>query len=178
MIMFIEGYQIDVTRKDVKRFNLRVRSDGSLAMSVPRRATDASIRIFVRENSVWIEKARTRVEQRMEGRRSLDDYTEADRIALKKRIAERLPLIEAKTGLRANGWTVRKMKTRWGSCNTKTHHLNFSIMLADKPDYLLDYVIVHELVHTKVADHGPAFKVYMDRLMPGWRALQIELRKG
>ncbi len=177
MIMTIEGYCIDVVRKNVKRLNLRVRKDGSLAMSVPRFTSDASIRAFVRSNEAWIEKAQQRTIQRATTHRDIDDYTEADRAELKARIAQRLSYIEAQTGLRSNGWTVRKMHTRWGSCNTRTHHLNFSIMLADEPDRLLDYVIVHELVHTKVSDHGPNFKAYMDRLMPDWRQRQRELKK-
>lgn len=176
MIMTVDGYTIDVTRKNVKRLNLRVRRDGSLAMSVPRFTSDASIRAFVRLNEAWIEKTLQRNARRAETQRNPEEYTEEERAMLKARISERLPLIEAQTGLRSNGWTVRRMHTRWGSCNTRTNHLNFSIMLADKPDYLLDYIIVHELVHTKVADHGPRFKAYMDSLMPDWRARQKELR--
>ena len=83
-------------------------------------------------------------------------------------------MIEEATGLRSNGWTVRDMHTRWGSCNTKTHHLNFALMLWDRSDTELDYVILHELVHTKVDDHGPRFYAMMDRFMPGWK----DVRKG
>lgn len=176
MIMTIDGLQIEVTRKKVKRLNLRVKPDGSITLSVPRMTSDSSIVAFVRGNRDWIEQAILRVEARSAKQKPIDEYTEADRSLLKARIEARLPMIEAATGLRSNGWTVRKMTTRWGSCNTKTHHLNFSLMLADKSDELLDYVIVHELVHTKVANHGPNFKAYMDRLMPDWRRRQRELR--
>lgn len=172
MIMTIDGLQIEVTRKNVKRLNMRVRKDGSLAVSAPIFTSNLMIINFVRSNRDWIDRALAK----SQSRKPIDDFTEADRRQLKARIAARLPQIEAATGLRSNGWTVRKMTTRWGSCNTRTHHLNFSLMLADQPDDLLDYVIVHELVHTKVADHGPRFKAYMDKLMPDWRARQRRLR--
>ena len=102
-------------------------------------------------------------------------YTEEHRAILKARVEERLPIIEAQTGLKANGCTIRRMDTRWGSCNTRTHHINLSLMLADKPDKWLDYVIVHELAHTVVPNHGPEFKALMDRIIPDWRAIRKEM---
>jgi predicted metal-dependent hydrolase len=101
---------------------------------------------------------------------------EARRADLKRRIAERLPEIERRTGLRCNGWTVRDMHTRWGSCNTRTHHVNFSLMLATRSDAELDYVILHELVHTVVPGHGKDFYALMDRFMPGWKAIRRGMR--
>lgn len=174
--MKIDGLEIVVTRKDVKRFNLRIKPDGSLSLSVPRCASDASIFEFIRENRVKIDRFLDRFKETANRQKPLGEYTEDDRQNLKRRVEERLPLIEARTGLYANGVTIRRMSGRWGSCNTVTHHINLSIMLADKPDRLLDYVIVHELVHTRVSNHGPEFKAYMDMLVPEWRVLRRELK--
>ena len=82
------------------------------------------------------------------------------------------------TGLYCSGWTVRDMHTRWGSCNTNTHHINLSLMLATRSDTELDYVILHELVHTVVPNHGPEFYAVMDRFMPGWKKIRKALNYG
>ncbi len=70
------------------------------------------------------------------------------------------------------------MHTRWGSCNTQTHHINLSLMLATRSDAELDYVILHELVHTVVPNHGPEFYALMDRFMPGWKKIRKALNYG
>ena len=95
-----------------------------------------------------------------------------------RRIEARLPVIEEITGLYCSGWTVRDMHTRWGSCNTNTHHINLSLMLADRSDAELDYVILHELVHTVVPNHGPDFYALMDSFMPGWKKIRKTLNYG
>ena len=70
------------------------------------------------------------------------------------------------------------MHTRWGSCNTQTGHINLSLMLATRSDAELDYVILHELVHTVVPNHGADFYALMDRFMPGWKKIRKALRYG
>ena len=178
-LIIIDGLEIELTRKRIKRMNLRIREpDGSLAISAPYGTADRDIISFVRSKRGWIEKNVRNVRERATAHPEAESRSEkeARRRVLKSRIASRLPEIEAITGLRSNGWTVRDMHTRWGSCNTKTHHLNFSLMLWDRTDTELDYVILHELVHTRVANHGPDFYAMMDRFMPGWKAIRKALR--
>lgn len=91
---------------------------------------------------------------------------------LKERVEELLPQWEERTGLHCSGWSQRTMKTRWGSCNTRTNHLNFNTRLAEYPSVCLEYVILHELAHTKVPNHGPEFKAIEDNFMPDWRQVR------
>ena len=141
---------------------------------MPHKST--AIIAFVRSKRDWLDEGISRVRARASAHPDPEDNAEKEkrRADLKRRIASRLPEIERRTGLAANGWTVRDMHTRWGSCNTKTHHLNFSLMLATRTDEELDYVILHELVHTVVPGHGKDFYALMDRFMPGWK----KVRKG
>lgn len=185
-----DGITVELTYKNIKRLNMRIKSGDKVQVSAPLYMSEAKVRAFVLEHRDWIIKHQERFARRAArgserratngSERGADtgDYVdvEAMRHELRARIAARLPMIEEAAGLHCSGWTVRKMTTRLGSCNTRTHHINFSLMLANEPDELLDYVIVHELVHTKVANHGPEFKAYMDRLMPDWRERQKELR--
>lgn len=173
----IDGLPVEVTRKRIKKLYMRVKGpDGRVVISAPYLVTDKYIIAFVRSRMDWIDKTIANV--RNKAAREAASRSGADKVAaradLKKRISDRLPVIEQRTGLTCNGWTVRDMHTRWGSCNTKTHHVNFSLMLADRSDTELDYVILHELVHTVVPNHGKDFYALMDRFMPGWKAI----RKG
>lgn len=178
-IMNIEGFAVEVTRKRIKRLNLRIKEpDGRIVVSAPYSMSDREIVLFVQSHRDWIARNIVKVRSRAANHPEPESPQEKERRRreLKARIAKRLPEIEAMTGLKSNGWTVRDMHTRWGSCNTRTHHLNFSLMLATRSDIELDYVIVHELVHTIVPNHGPDFYAAMDRIMPGWKKIRRALK--
>ncbi|MDD2229727.1 MAG: SprT family zinc-dependent metalloprotease [Candidatus Cloacimonetes bacterium] len=74
-----------------------------------------------------------------------------------------------------NEWGIKKMKSRWGSCNTKAKRIWINTELAKKPDRLLEYLIVHELAHLLEASHNEVFKAYMDKFIPDWRQRRREL---
>lgn len=91
------------------------------------------------------------------------------RDALKARIAELLPVWEDKIGVTATDWGIKKMKTKWGSCNTQAKRIWLNLELAKKPPECLEYILVHELVHLLERNHNEQFKAHMDRLLPDWR---------
>jgi predicted metal-dependent hydrolase len=178
-IIYVDGLEVALTRKRVRNMNMRIKDpDGSIAVSVPYLTPESEVKRFIRSRRSWIDKSVRSVRERAAAHPEAESRSEkeARRRMLRERIARRLPEIEEITGLRGNGWTIRDMHTRWGSCNTKTHHLNFSLMLWDRSDTELDYVILHELVHTVVPNHGPDFYAMMDRFMPGWKAVRKRLR--
>lgn len=72
-------------------------------------------------------------------------------------------------------YRVKRMTTRWGSCNPRARRIWLALALAQRRPALLEYVVVHELAHLLVADHGPAFRALMSRHLPDWRALDREL---
>lgn len=177
--IYIDGLKVEVTKKRIKRMNMRITEpEGRILISAPYIITDREIIAFVRSKRSWIDNSVERIRRRTAAHPAPADAAEKERrrADLKRRIAARLPEIERRTGLRANGWTVRDMHTRWGSCNTRTHHLNFSLMLATRSDTELDYVILHELVHTVVPGHGKDFYALMDRFMPGWKNIRTGLK--
>ena len=67
-------------------------------------------------------------------------------------------------------WRIKKMRTRWGTCNADAGRIWLNVELAKKPPECLEYVVVHELVHLIERTHNDNFKEHMDRLMPQWRA--------
>ena len=90
------------------------------------------------------------------------------REALSERIAARLPLWEARTGLHPSAWQIKNMKTRWGTCNTATRKIWLNLQLVKQPPVCLDYVIAHELTHLRYPGHGQDFQAFLTRVMPNW----------
>jgi predicted metal-dependent hydrolase len=78
-------------------------------------------------------------------------------------------------GVDVVSFTIRKMKTKWGSCTPALQTIRFNLELAKKPVECLEYVIVHELVHLLEPSHNLRFISLMDRFMPKWRFYQSEL---
>lgn len=67
-------------------------------------------------------------------------------------------------------WGVRRMKTKWGSCNRETRHIWINLELAKKHPDCLEYIVVHEMTHYLERNHGDRFAQLMDGFMPDWRA--------
>jgi predicted metal-dependent hydrolase len=84
-------------------------------------------------------------------------------------IMQRLPALAESMGMKYNRVSVRKQKSRWGSCSRKGN-LNFNLMLAAVPQEVLDYVIIHELAHLKVLDHSPQFWEVVSAADPGYKS--------
>lgn len=72
---------------------------------------------------------------------------------------------------------VRKMQTRWGSCNHAKGYLNFSLSLIERDQRFVEYVVLHELAHLIHANHGADFYALIAQIMPDFRA-RIKLGKG
>ena len=67
-------------------------------------------------------------------------------------------------------WGVRRMKTKWGSCNRESGRIWINLELAKKHPRSLEYVVVHEMIHLLERNHGERFTSLMDRFMPDWRS--------
>ncbi|MDO8672176.1 MAG: SprT family zinc-dependent metalloprotease [Dehalococcoidia bacterium] len=80
-------------------------------------------------------------------------------------------------GVQAAEWRIKKMKTRWGSCNCTARRVWFNLELAKKPPQCLEYVVVHELAHLLERRHNNRFKTILDGHLPLWRQLREELNR-
>lgn len=87
---------------------------------------------------------------------------------------------EAETivGRRPCEYRIKKMKTRWGTCNAAAGRIWLNLKLAQYRPEILRYIMLHELTHLWVHNHGPAFHAHMDRFCPDWRSLKLELDGG
>jgi predicted metal-dependent hydrolase len=88
---------------------------------------------------------------------------------LKQQLPQLLNCWQKKIGVEAQSWGVRKMKTKWGSCNIEAKRIWLNLELAKKPPECLEYILVHELVHLLERHHNSRFRDYMNLYMPNWR---------
>ncbi len=91
---------------------------------------------------------------------------------LKSRIGPLVEKWQAVVGVELTEWGVKRMKTKWGSCNTDACRIWLNLELAKKPPECLTYIIVHELVHLLERTHNDRFVEHMDRCLPKWRTIR------
>ncbi len=77
---------------------------------------------------------------------------------------------EKTLNVRASAWGIKRMKTRWGSCNPISKRLWFNLELAKKPVQCLEYIVAHELAHLLERNHTERFKGLLDRHLPNWHS--------
>ncbi len=94
---------------------------------------------------------------------------------LKEKISSLIPWWEKKIGVSVEQYTVRKMKTKWGSCTPASRSIRINLELSKKPPECLEYIVVHELAHLLEPSHNSHFIALMDRFMPKWRMYRDEL---
>ncbi len=85
---------------------------------------------------------------------------------------------QQKIGVQVANWGVKKMKTKWGSCNTDARRIWINLELVKKPVQCLEYIIVHELIHLVVRHHNDQFTELMDSAMPQWRQYRDMLNRA
>ncbi len=99
----------------------------------------------------------------------------------RQQLREQIPPLIAKwepvIGVTVADWGIKKMKTRWGSCNVRARRIWVNLELAKKPPECLEYIVVHEMVHLLERRHNGRFKALMDRWMPQWRMHREELNR-
>ena len=84
---------------------------------------------------------------------------------------------EPRLGVKLDRFQVRRMKTRWGSCTPSRRTIRINTELAAKPPELLEYIVVHELVHLLEVSHNARFYELMDRHMPDWKSHRDALNR-
>jgi predicted metal-dependent hydrolase len=84
---------------------------------------------------------------------------------------------EPRLGVKVAGYFLQRMKTKWGGCNHRAGHIRLNTELVKKPKDLLEYVIVHEMLHLIAPTHSDAFLTLMDKHYPAWREARAELNE-
>lgn len=84
---------------------------------------------------------------------------------------------EPKLKVKVNGYFLQRMKTKWGSCNHRAGHIRLNTELVKKPKDLLEYVIIHEMIHLLEPTHSDRFIAILQKHYPTWREARAELNE-
>ena len=96
---------------------------------------------------------------------------------LKETVPSLIEKWEKKINVQVNEFGIKKMKTKWGTCNRKAKRLWLNLELAKKPAECLEYIVVHEMVHLLERNHNDRFIALMTDFMPKWRFYKDELNR-
>ena len=130
--------------------------------------------ISLRDNA-WMEM-RVRPDTRRDAREAI--MYRWYRATLRERIPEMVAKWEPRIGVTVADWRIRRMKTRWGTCNPQAGRIWLNSELAKKPVSCLEYVVVHEMIHLIERGHNERFRAILERVMPGWRMRLEELNRA
>ena len=122
--------KIYITRKKIKNMYLRVKEpDGRVEVSAPYNMKEEDIRRFIKAHEEWIQNAVLRIEEKNKNVKEapvMAPFMEREmRQKLKKQIESLIKKWEPVMNVSSSGFTIKKMKTRWGSCNVMSHHSEF-----------------------------------------------------
>ncbi len=155
-----------------KTMSISVTADGEIVVRAPRGIRNDRIRQFLEEKREWIRKQQTRAIQIRNEMETIGSFSEEDIRKIRENAQKRIPLMTGKRaaeiGVKYGKITIRCQKTRWGSCSSK-RNLSFNCLLLLCPDWVADYVIVHELCHLKEMNHSTRFWTSVEKYCPGYR---------
>ena len=128
-----------------------------------RVVNNSTLELQVRTGTDWVTRQQT-----------LDRWYRRE---IKARIPELLAVWEPVVGVEVADCRIKRMKTRWGSCNIGARRVWLNLELAKKSPRCLEYILVHEMVHLLERHHTERFRALMDQCMPDWRLRKDELNE-
>lgn len=160
-----------------KHISISLRPFSGIRVAVPNGMSYRQAEEFVYFKEKWIRKHLGKIRQFEKQREAGSEAVAAiDRAEAKTYLISRLRELAGKHGFTFGDVSVRNQKTRWGSCSYRNNvSLNMKIVLL--PEDLQDYILLHELVHTRIKDHSPRFWGELDKLVGDARAIAARLRQ-
>jgi predicted metal-dependent hydrolase len=147
-------------------------------VTIPRWGSRREAAEFAERERAWIEKQRRRVEAERDTAR-LTPMPENELQSLRERarqeLTPRLLALAGEHGLTVNRVSVRNQKWRWGSCS-RSGHICLNWRLLQMPDWVRDYVMIHELMHLTRMDHSPRFWKLVAAACPRYLEARAYLR--
>jgi predicted metal-dependent hydrolase len=142
-----------VRHKRARRYILRVDAEGRVRVTIPRGGSRREAEAFAERHQQWIARQRARLA--ISAPASMEDRREV-RSRAKTELPARLYELAVTCGVQVVKVSIRNQRARWGSCGRDGHIcLNWRLVLM--PDWVRDYVLIHELMHLRRLDHSPGY---------------------
>lgn len=163
--------------KKAKHLSISVKPFTGVRVAVPVGLSLQRAEEFVYAKVDWIQKQLVRMKQYEEkAETAADAPDDINRAQAKRKLTSRLRYLARKHGLTYNRLFIRNQKTRWGSCSNK-NNISLNIETVRLPQELMDYVILHELVHTRFKNHSNDFWTELNRLVGDGKSIASRLRE-
>jgi len=163
--------------KKAKRVNISVKPFRGVRVAVPDRVSFNRAEEFAHSKIGWIKKQLQEMKQyEKEYDLTSGANDNIDKVKAKSRLVGRLKYLAEKHGFTYNRVFIRNQRTRWGSCSHK-NNISLNMKLVLLPEELMDYVILHELVHIHRKDHSKAFWTEMDEFVGNGKKVSSMLKK-
>jgi predicted metal-dependent hydrolase len=159
-----------------KHFNLTIKPSNIIRVAVPPGVSFTDAELFARSKKEWLRKHLAKIEVMAKAIEEAVAVYPTTRKAARQVLVCRLNQLSEKLGLPYNKVFVKCQKTRWGSCSM-INNINLNVNLVRLPQELMDYAIIHELVHTRIKHHGPEFWSFLKQCLPEAEELDRELDK-
>jgi predicted metal-dependent hydrolase len=171
----IEGLLVEAERKRVRSVRLYIsQKDLRVHLTIPYFASEKFALDFVNSKMKWLKKTLEKMKANPPDLQA-QEVSKEEIERLKILISELVPQWEFRLGVQVKSWKLRKMKSRWGTCDTKTGVITFGTGLIKKPLRCIEYVVAHELAHLIVANHSEKFYAVIAKHFPYWKEIRREL---
>ena len=159
--------QYELIRSHRKTLALEITADCRVLVRAPMRLSQARIDAFVEQHADWIARHLERQRQRAETIPPAPTQAEIEALKAKARavLPEKVAFWSRKMGVTPTGIKITTARKRYGSCSGK-NSLCFSCFLMNYPEEAIELVVVHELCHIKVRNHGPDFYALLEQHLP------------
>ncbi|WP_180384046.1 M48 family metallopeptidase [Campylobacter devanensis] len=189
-----EGFKIEYSKKRVKYLRLKITKTGDIKLVAPLNASKFQIDSFISSHTKWIEKTLSKIPKtdpnsiKFLGKNyqiqispdfkiidnqiftpDIQTFTNYANSILKDLINQYINIYNPKINRPINAIRIKKMNTRWGSCNSKKGYLNFSTQLIQRDKRFIEYVVLHELAHLIYPHHQKQFYDFILSLMPDFK---------
>ena len=163
--------------KKARHLNISVKPFKGVRVAIPEGSSFQKAEDFVNSKIAWIQKSLTRMKQyELDSQKSSSRSDSIDMTKAKKEITRRLKYLANKHGFTYNRIFIRSQKTRWGSCSYR-NNISLNIKITRLPLELMDYVILHELTHTRVKNHSGKFWQLLDVLVGDAKKKAMRLKQ-
>ena len=161
--------------RKAKHLSITVKAEQNVRVSVPKGVSLQKAREFLASKAEWVKKhLRQLVELRANGEDT--PLPPVSRAKAKMMLTGRLKQLASQYGFSYNRLFIRNQKTKWGSCSSK-NNISLNVSLAALPEELRDYVLLHELVHTRIKNHSREFWAELGRMAADAKRMRKELRR-
>lgn len=168
---------INFCKSRCRTMHITIKQDGNVYYVVPYFVSDNEAFQFLQEKYEWIKKSISKMKEKTkdtDGNNILNNdksITKEEKLILMSKIDGYVKKYQTQLGVFVNKYSLRKMRTLWGSCSTKTRNIRFNEKLYYKNDKFIEYIVLHELTHIIVPNHSKRFYSIIKKYMPDYKMI-------